>query len=481
MRLIAKSIFSLVVIVLAFAVIGSITLSLVLQSQYGKKHLQESLAGIFGVPVKVKRAFGVPPTSIRVNGVEAGIPGEPPFFTAESITLSPDYMALLHGQLMIAGITLRQPSLHLGKGVMSVPKNPLHQPSSPTTPVSAFVTTFQMQSPQIPLQIPESGNLSNQVRSLAPSLRSITITKGELVLLDEKGIPSVSISGLDLHGGSRGDVWNGILKASRVIFGNQLIIRNVESPVSFTNGMSSPSLSLNPIKATFGGGKLGGKVILDLSSTSPAYTLTLKLTGASLKELLTDASMDGSRADGVVTGALDLAGQIGKGSTMTGSGNLNCREAVIQPAGFLRQIGQLLQVEELQLLKVAEGKCLFRIDAGHLEIGDLMLRTDNLILAAKGPLHPSGELDLDSRLLFNEKLTGRLKGLLGSQFSVAPESGYSQIAFHVSGTVMSPKTDLLERLTGIRIGGDLGGLLQGLFGRPAPRTQPAPTVGGSSH
>ena len=67
MRLIAKSIFSLVVIVLAFAVIGSITLSLVLQSQYGKKHLQESLAGIFGVQVKVKRAFGVPPTSIRVN------------------------------------------------------------------------------------------------------------------------------------------------------------------------------------------------------------------------------------------------------------------------------------------------------------------------------------------------------------------------------------------------------------------------------
>ena len=481
MRLIAKFIFSLVVVLVAVAVIVSVLVSIVLQTQYGKERLQGSLAGITGVPVTVKGAFGVPPASIRVNGISVGNPGEPPLFTSESITLTPDYTALIHGQLQIAGITLRHPCLHLHNGMVAMPKTSNPSPLSPTSTSTDVATTPRERASGMTLQAPGSGNLPKQVRSLAPSLRSITITKGEVVLLDSSGISSLSVQGLDLRGNDRGDGWGGILKASRVISGNQLMIRDVESPVSFTYGTASSSLAMEQIKATFGGGKLSGKGVLDLSSTTQAYTLSLNLTGASMKELLTDASMDGSGAEGGVTGVLELAGQVGKGSTMTGSGTLNCAETIIQPAGFLKQIGQLLQVEELQLLKIAEGKCLFRIDAGHVVIDDLMLRTENLILAAKGPLHPSGELDLDSRLLFNEKLTGRLRGLLGSQLSPAPESGYSQVAFHVSGSVMNPKTDLLERLTGIRLGGDLGGLLQGLFGRPAPRTQPALSNGASPH
>ena len=52
-----------------------------------------------------------------------------------------------------------------------------------------------------------------------------------------------------------------------------------------------------------------------------------------------------------------------------------------------------------------------------------------------------------------------------------------ELSFRVTGPALSPKTDLLERLTGIKIGGDLGGiggLLQGLFGAPKPAPQPTP-------
>ena len=108
-----------------------------------------------------------------------------------------------------------------------------------------------------------------------------------------------------------------------------------------------------------------------------------------------------------------------------------------------------------------------------------MLRSENLVLAATGPVDSSGELNLDSRLLFNEKLAGRLRGLLGNKLTAAPEQGYSQISFRVTGPALNPKTDLLERLTGIRIGGDLGGIggfIQGLFGTPKPKPQPAPPI-----
>ena len=162
---------------------------------------------------------------------------------------------------------------------------------------------------------------------------------------------------------------------------------------------------------------------------------------------------------------------------MTGKGSLRCKEAIIEPVAFLKQIGQLLNVDELKLLKLAEGKFLFRIDGGHVVIDELFLRSENLILSAKGPVQNSGELNLESRLLFNQTLTGRLHGLLGSQLTPAPESGYSQVTFHVSGPASNPRTDLIERLTGIHLGGNLGGLgglLQGLFGKPAPQS-PSPS------
>ena len=100
--------------------------------------------------------------------------------------------------------------------------------------------------------------------------------------------------------------------------------------------------------------------------------------------------------------------------------------------------------------------------------------------SAKGPVGATGDLDLDARILLNENLASRLRGILGPRLAPAPEPGYSQITFRVTGPPSRPRTDLLERLTGIRIGGDLGGLgnlLQGLgiFGKP-PTAAPVPTA-----
>jgi hypothetical protein len=226
-------------------------------------------------------------------------------------------------------------------------------------------------------------------------------------------------------------------------------------------------LEFRNFHATLGGGTLGGHISLALNPLRTSYALSLNLDHASIPQLLTDASFAPSSAQGTVLGELTLSGIAGQGASMQGKGSLFCKEAVIQPVDFLKQIGQLLSIDELQLLRLAEGQCAFRIVEGHLIVDDLLLRSENLILTAKGPLQATGELDLDSRLLFNARLTARLRGLLGSQLSPAPEPGYSQVSFHVSGSPQSPKTDLLQRLTGLRIGGDLGGLIQGLFGRPA--------------
>jgi len=488
--LIAKSIFSVVAFLFILAVVASLAGSIVLQSQSGKKCLEKALSGICNLPVSVRSSYALPPNTIRLSGVTAGLPGEPPLFTGDSILLKPELMALLRGQFLIASITLNKPSLQLrshAMGVMKSAKNPTQpsaglattQPNQIDSPIPSSTTTFNSSSSS--LNTPLSGSVPIRDRSLKlpSSLKKLTISDGKFSLLDAQGMPLLGVEGIELHTMIPGETVQGIIKASRVIYENRFIFHNLSSPFSF----SAPrdSLSLDPLETIFGGGKLVGKALFDFTSSSPDYSLSLKLTGATLGDLLAGVSMDGANTEGSVSGSLDLSGLMGQGASMSGKGNLACTGAIIQPLGFLRQIGQLLQVEELQLLKIAEGKCLFRIDDGRIVIDDLMLRSENLILSARGPLLPSGELDLDSRLLFNEKLTGRLKGLLGPQLSPAAETGYSQLAFHVSGTAMNPKTDLLERITGLRIGGDLGGLLQGLFGHPSPRVQSTPSSGSSTH
>ena len=52
--------------------------------------------------------------------------------------------------------------------------------------------------------------------------------------------------------------------------------------------------------------------------------------------------------------------------------------------------------------------------------------------------------------------------------------------FSITGTVSRPKTDLLDKLTGFRIGEDVGGLLKNLFRAPPqkPKDEAGKSPGG---
>ena len=499
MRPIAKPILALAAILLAILLVVVLCLNLYLQSQGVQERLKNQLSLIAGVPVEIRGSYVLPSIpflplgGISLRGVRAATNGKPPLFTADSITLRPDYSELLQGRLVIDKMELNHPSLRLSTGEeFTGLKQPVSTEVS-VTGVSRSGESFGTAAKGSPdtLRIPSAeaptpgqpGPASAHPPGMLP-FHGISVSHGEFTLLDAHGLPALSFSGITLVGAQKeAGGWIGDVKSDQAVLGRSLTIRDLHAPLSLSGDLKS--LSLSPLTASLGGGKLGGGALFDLSLSAPRYDLALNLAGASLKQLLADASFGSSSAEGSIGGEIQLSGTAGVGASINGKGALLCKEAVIQPVDFLKQIGQLLNVEELKLLRLAEGKCLFQVNGGRVVIDDLFLRSENLILAAKGPLLSSGELDLNSRLLFNEKLTGRLRGLLGSQLSAAPEPGYTQVSFHVSGSAMSPKTDLLERLTGLRIGGDLGGLgglLQGLFGRPSapPKTPPqAPPAGGT--
>ena len=483
MRTIAKPILTIGAILIAVVLTLCLLLNAFLALPATHDKIRNEIGSAVGLPVSVGSLIGLPYPlgAIRAGNIKAGNPGGITSLSAVSITINPDLLELLQGRLVASGITIKSPALR----IPSVPE-PRTLPvglerglsgSTPPTP-SATVISESAQKPQLSSTSVTSGSTAPHL-----PLRKIRITGGDFSYIDPKGRPILTLKGVSLEGAltnTKETHWKGSLNAGAAAIGTAVVVRNLKASLTAPEDLSA--LELSPFAASFGGGTLSGKIALTSLQGIPSYSLSVQLADARLGKLLADAYAGSSTAEGTITGELLMSGSVGNGSTMNGNGNLVCKEVVIEPVSFLKQIGQILNVDELKLLRLAEGKCLFRVDQGRFVVDDLLLRSENLVLAATGPAGPvdsSGELNLDSRLLFNEKLAGRLRGLLGNKLTPAPEQGYSQISFRVTGPALNPKTDLLERLTGIRIGGDLsgiGGFIQGLFGAPKPKPQPAPPI-----
>jgi len=456
--------------VVAFLTSVTLLLNACLQIPAVRERLRTTLCQACGDRCYVQGPLRSAVGAIRITGISTRSKEDPVRFTADSARIRISAAALLAGKISIDSFSLDRPILALP----SYPISATHREETAQAPTgslslisatSPIAVASPTPSSAAKPSLPEQGTLPSSIFSPKGNLK---VRNGEFRLTDASSKPIVTFIGVNLTGSQT----KGYLTVEKAVIGNTLIFRDLKGTLAGEEG----SFVLSDLRASIGGGTVTGTLdYRDVFTLQPRYRLVLRLWGADLNRLLTDAAYPSSQATGSVSGTLSLAGMAGQGATMNGEGSLLLAAASFQPADFLRQIGKILSIEELQLLRISEGKCLFRIVSGRFLAEDLLLRSDNLMLAAKGPLDANGELDLQARILFNGKLTSRLKGILGSQLAPGPGGGLLAGGVPRHRSRRQSRTDLLERLTGIRIGGDLGGLgnlLQGIFGKPAP-AQPA--------
>lgn len=458
-----KPLIFVALLLLGIPVAGLISLNLYLQTPRIQQQIHSSLTAALGIPVSIGSVTVTPTGSLKLERLSATSEGQISLFTADSAIIRPCYFRLLKGEFSICKLALTHPVMQASLANTAC----LAAPSFRMTPQIQNGVALPAPSPTVKQPVQNTAQPPSQttlvgVTTIFPHL---SITDGEFTLLNIENRPIVSFRNISLQGDHTcAGGWNGLLQMGETTIGTGIILHDLRAPISITDNPAR--LILDHLTSVMGGGKLEGSFSLDLSPSASRYKTELTLSGATLNQFLSDASFDSSSAQGSITGSLQLSGIAGSGASMEGNGSLLCRDAILQPADFLRQIGEILQIDELRLLRLSESKCLFSIHAGVPHLDDLNLHSENLILDATGPFNLTGEMNLQARLLFNEKITSRIRGFLGSQLSQAPEPGYSQVTFHISGSPQNPKTDLLERLTGIHIGGGLGGFLQGLFGAP---------------
>ncbi|MEI6494148.1 MAG: hypothetical protein WCO94_16505, partial [Verrucomicrobiota bacterium] len=158
-----------------------------------------------------------------------------------------------------------------------------------------------------------------------------------------------------------------------------------------------------------------------------------------------------------------LSGVSGKPETFAGRVDVSLREARFQPLDFIRQIGDLMNIQELRMFELKTAEAGLNIHDKKVTVETLVLESENLVLDATGPVGFDGKMKLQARLHLNERLRKDLAGLLSNNFKESERAGYQLMPFSITGTVSRPKTDLLDKLTGFHIGDDVGGLLKNLF------------------
>ncbi len=290
-------------------------------------------------------------------------------------------------------------------------------------------------------------------------LERFRLAGGAVVFIDAKSRPVLSLDKVDIDARIlEGRKAEGTFYVARMEVSSSLKPNKIGGPFSW----DGKALDLPAIKGMLAGGNLTGSYRVETGG-EPSYALAATLDGVLLKKLFEDAHVEPGKTDGQLQGTLNLTGDPRNSDSLAGKGHFELVSARLRPMEFLVKLGELFQIDELQLLKLHDAKVDLTIGNERVTIDDLILKSENLIITGTGPVKFNGKLDIHARLLVNAKLQRQLKGVLGNNFVESENPGYRQLPFTVTGKMDNPRTDLLDKIIGVKIGSEVPGILKNLF------------------
>ena len=207
-------------------------------------------------------------------------------------------------------------------------------------------------------------------------------------------------------------------------------------------------------------------------------------SNVSLQKLAEDAGFSAEGTQGILFAKGNVHGDPNLPDSITGEASAFLTEARMQPIEPIRQLGELLRINELSVLELRTAETKLSLRDEKILVTQLALESANLLVDATGEAKFDGSLDMDARFHVSQALLTNSLGFMGSKFNTSEREGYSHVPFSITGTITRPKSNLLDKLLGVRIGDDVGGLLKNLLRLPkkekkkkvpTPAATPAPT------
>ncbi len=250
--------------------------------------------------------------------------------------------------------------------------------------------------------------------------------------------------------------WGGVLHISKVTLNNNFSLRNFKAHLR----KKSASFVIDPFSSDVAGGQLNGSFLMQQENNCSPYQLNLSFSKVELKELLKGTES----IEGTLQGTFFMKGILEDAQKKEGEGTLEANGMKFKPGGPLAQIGKLLQIEELQLLKFNEAGATYAVTPREIIVKSFNLSSSNLMIRGQGAISYEGTLRLNALLLVNAKLQSRLQGLLPINLLVpSSEVGFVAIPFEITGSLDHLHSTLLEHVPLPSINSNVQGVIRQLL------------------
>ena len=465
MQKVSKAILIGLAVMLALALIFVFGLNLYIQSPGTQARIEAELSKALRVPLKITSTSITPTGQLRISGIS--IPGASTNFL-EATSFSARYrpLALLSGKLLIRDMRVENPKVVWQQnedGKFELPK---------PEEAAAVASSAGAEKPKKSRAEKRPDEHADKPRKgLEVVLEGFRIENGSFELLDMEQRHLATFTQVEMNYTSLTEQRiEGTLAIGRAVWADTLVLENVRTPFLYTPG----ELVLNELTAALGGGVLQGKFRIQPDLPDSPFTSTLSFENADVARLSTDAGWPAGQAAGNLSGAVDLHGNWKRVERVEGTGKLRLRNGQFRQFELLQTIGRVLQIQELSDLRLKEGRAEFHLESEKTFIDQLVLEAADLQLNATGVSRFDGKLDLDARLALSDRLFKQIPTFVRGNFVVA-EDGRRAIDFDITGKNNKPKTNLLDRVVGQKIGGQFEELLSTIFGgvtKREPKIEP---------
>lgn len=465
MRKFAKPILIVAGLAGAICVIGVVAANLYLQSNGVQERIRAAASLAAGMPVEIRSTSYLPWSGLVVSGVSvagAGT-GAEPLIRVDSIGVQFRLSALLAGKFVVSGVTVHGPVLNARqKGDGSWERPPAVAASKPSKLSPPSVAAGSEAAPEA---APIAEAKVSPSREVAIPPEKIRIKEGAVFLNDAKGGRTGVLRGVEvtLKPAPDGTI-SGRFKVSEGEFFGRLIVREIRGTIFWRRD----HFEIPSFEAQWAGGVVTGGLVLNWGSEA-RFVCNAKVSDVSLKKLASESGVLSEGADGFLFGTAELTGVTGDPKSFKGSSRIELKSARFVPVDFVRQIGEMMAIDELQVFELREGTADLVVADEQVVATKILLESRNLAIEAAGPVSFGGKLDLDAKLQLNEKLRRGLRALIGRSLVASEREGYMALPFSVTGTVSRPESNLLEKIAGVKISGDVGSVLQNFLRMPAAK------------
>jgi len=320
-------------------------------------------------------------------------------------------------------------------------------------------------------------------------VQRVNVVRARFRFLDEKLQPVATFEDVDFHSSFRTATdLRGNIDIAKTSLRDRFFLQQLHSPLRY----DSNELDFSQITARAGEGEISGRFTMQPLADDSPFTVSIKFHDVQANRIINEAGGALGTVTGKLEGRLDATGNTADANALTGTGEIILREGEVRQYALLVALGQLLQIQELQQLKLDQAQVKYHIDPGVVTIDELVFQSSNVRLTATGTVSFEGKLQLESQLAVNEKVRGQLFRAIRDNFQPIDTPGYSAVGFQVTGTVGRPKTNLMDKLIGRDLK-DLSSVITGLMSggksekkkkaapeaTATPSSTPAPEAGAS--